>query len=247
MSYALCHMSQCNILDIRIDTHSHDEVLAAIHQFVDSEKPHQIATVNVEFIMEAQRNLEFKKALGEADLCLADGAGVVLAATLTNQPVPPRIPGVDLAGDIVAIAAKEGYSVFLLGGRGGAAAHTAKIWQQLHPELKIVGISEGDPDDPDLIPQIQNSNPQILFVAWGAPKQELWIHEHKHELNVPVMMGVGGTYDFVAGKQKRAPKLMRDVGLEWLWRLVHEPWRWRRQLALPQMFLLILWHKLTAR
>jgi len=238
-------MNHSTILGIHIDTLSADEVLATIHHWIDSGAPHQIATVNVEFVMETRRNHQFHTAVQAADLKLADGAGIILAAEMLHQPIPPRIPGVDFVQVLAKEAAAAGYSLFLLGGQNGVVNTVAQILKELHPALTIVGTHEGAPDEHGLVDTIKAAKPDILLVAWGAPKQDIWIHQHKAELGVPVMMGVGGTFDFLAGVQRRAPKWMRDLWLEWLWRLVREPKRWRRQLALPQMFLLILWYKIS--
>lgn len=232
---------QCHILGITIDTYTLEEVLQQVHRFIDSGRPHQIATVNTEFIMEARRNPEFAACLNQADLKLADGAGIVLAAKLLDEPIPPKISGVDFTQILATEATKQDWPIFLLGGKNGVGVKAARIFQQIHPGLQIAGIYEGDPTDPTIIPLIHNSHPLILLVAWGAPKQDLWIAQHKAELNVPVLMGVGGTFDFLTGKQLRAPLWMRQAGLEWLWRLVREPRRWHRQLVLPQMFLIIFW------
>ncbi len=238
---------KASILGITINTDSLDEVLQHIHHFIDQKTPHHITTVNTEFVMEARRNHAFKAVLDQADLCLADGAGILLAARLLKQPIPPRITGVDLVHFLAREAANEGYSIFLLGGEYGVAERTKEILVERHPGLKIVGTHHGFPEEPGLVEMIKKAHPDILLIAWGAPKQDVWIAKHKKELNIPVMMGVGGTFDFIVGKQKRAPKLWREHGLEWLWRLLNEPWRWKRQLALPQMFLLIAIQKLFHR
>lgn len=234
----------CHILQVSIDTLSESEILTHIHRWIDMGTPHQIVTVNTEFVMAARQDAVFRKCLLSADLALADGAGIILAAKLLHQPIPPRLAGVDFVQTLANESTKQGYSVYLLGGQGGVAKQTSNVLQSRSPGLKIVGVDESSPEDLDVIKRIKICQPDILLVAWGAPKQDVWINLHKHDLNVPVMIGVGGTFDFLAGKQKRAPKWMRDFGLEWLWRLLREPKRWRRQLALPHMFILILLQKL---
>lgn len=236
-----------SILGVRVDLLPETGVLTSVHRFIDSGKPHHIVTVNTEYVMEARHNQLFKQSLDHADIALADGAGIVLAARIVGEPLPPHIPGVDFVQKLAHEAAKLGFSLYLLGGQGGVAAKTAELFRSLYPGITIVGVEEGSPDDISLIDKIRKAGPDILLVAWGAPKQDLWIHRHKERLNVPVMMGVGGTFDFLVGKQKRAPQWMRETGLEWLWRLIREPWRWRRQLALPQMFVLIFWQKLIGK
>ncbi len=168
----------------------------------------------------------------------------MLSAKILKSKALDKISGVDLTYKLCEEAAKQGYRVFLLGGQNGVGNKAAEVLKSLYPGINIVGTYEGNPEDNNVITKIHESKPQILLVAWGAPKQDLWISKNKNEINVPVMMGVGGTYDFIAGVQKRAPKVWRDLGFEWLWRLVREPWRWKRQLALPKVILLVLWQRI---
>jgi N-acetylglucosaminyldiphosphoundecaprenol N-acetyl-beta-D-mannosaminyltransferase len=237
-------MNKFNILGIKIDHVSLNETLAFIHQFIDSGKPHQICTVNIEFINEALTNKPFFDAINKADLALADGAGIVLSAKILSHKAPEKISGVDLTYKLCEEAAKQGYRIFMLGGQNEVGNKAAEILKSLYPGLNIVGVYEGNPNDNNIISKIQDAKPHILLVAWGAPKQDLWIAKHKDDLNVPIMMGVGGTYDFIAGLQIRAPKTWRDFGFEWLWRLIHEPWRWKRQLALPKVIFLVFLQKI---
>lgn len=240
-------MATCTILGVEIDCIELSDVLKSVDNFIKSKSPHQIVTVNTEYVMAAQGKPEFLKAINNADLALADGAGIVQAAKLMHQLIPTRITGVDLVQLLAHQSADSGYKLFLLGGGEGVAAKTAEILKNKYHNLNIVGTHAGSPSEVDLVKRIIDAKPDILLVAWGAPKQDIWIAKHKHDLNVPVMIGVGGTFDFIIGKQKRAPKWMREHGLEWLWRLVREPSRLRRQLALPQMFLTLYWQKLTRK
>src|SRR5581483_5425527 len=114
-----------------------------------------------------------------------------------------------------------------------------------HPSLRIAGIYEGSPSDPEAVARVAAAQADILFVAYGAPAQDLWIHQHASELGARVAMGVGGTFDYIAGRSRRAPAWLRRLGLEWLHRLVHEPWRWRRQLVLPHFAILMLRQRWT--
>lgn len=234
------HTGELSILGIKIDNISLDSTIAKVHQFIDENSPHQICTVNTEFINETLHNGQFKKVINNSDISLADGAGILLAAKILNHKTPEKISGVDLTYKLCEEAAKQGYGVFLLGGKNGVGDRAAEILKSLYPSLKVVGTYEGSPNDEKVIPIVKHSNAQILLVAWGAPKQDLWIANNKKELNIPVMMGVGGTFDFIVGIQIRAPKIWRDLGFEWLWRLIREPWRWKRQLALPKVILLVI-------
>lgn len=234
-------MKHVTILDIPIHQLTKAETLEMIKGFVVSKKPHQVATVNPEFIVEAQANPEFKSTLQQTDLALADGFGVMLAAQYLGQPLPERIPGVDLVADLMQQAAARNWKVYLVGGQAGVATQAAKKLQQHHPGLAIVGAEEGiviksqegnyifnDRETSKLINSIVTKKPDILLVAFGAPKQDIFINQFKERLAVPVMIGVGGTFDFLAGRTKRAPRIFRLLGLEWLWRLFQEPRRFKR-------------------
>lgn len=244
------------LLDIPIDWLTLDEAMRKITQFVLSKKPHQITTVNPEFIVESRKNPEFKKVLQQADLSLADGTGITLAQRLKDlwpDHAPPilirwlrfynlaldhvtwrevghyqRITGVDLAVATMEQAAQNGWKVFLLGSMPGVAKSAAKIWCQRYPGLTIVGTSHANPDDPTLISTLKRAKPDILLVAYGAPKQDLFIYRNKAELNIPVMIGVGGTFDYITGKLHRAPEEIRALGLEWFYRLAQQPKRFKR-------------------
>ncbi len=243
-------MTTVRILDVPIHRLTKQQVLEKIEAYIGSGQPHQIATVNNEFIVEAQHNHLFKEVLTLADIAIADSTGVVLAAKLQGVTLV-RIPGADLVQDLARHATQKDYSLYLLGGANGVAQTAAKKLTEKFPGLKIVGAEEGVTDKVDvlskppqeqvglIIERIRQAKPDILLVAFGAPKQDLFIEAHKAELGVPVMMGVGGTLDFLAGKAKRAPKLLRSLGLEWLWRLIREPKRfkriWRALVIFPLM------------
>ncbi len=234
-------MKRVSILGIPIDPLSVEEALEQIESFVDSDQPHQITTVNPEFIIEAQQDKEFRSILQAADLSLADGSGIVWAGRYLGDRIPERIAGSDLVVEIAKLAQDRDWKIYLLGGGPGVAELAARALEKRFPSLLIVGCEEGLPYRADLskdqfdekeamaaIKRINQVNPDILYVAFGAPKQELFIARYKEQLKVPVMIGVGGTFDFLAGRIKRAPKLFRSLWLEWLWRLIMEPKRWRR-------------------
>jgi N-acetylglucosaminyldiphosphoundecaprenol N-acetyl-beta-D-mannosaminyltransferase len=225
------------ILGVRVDALTYTELLAHIAAFIAARTPHQIATVNPEFVMEARRNPTFAAVLGQTDLCMADGVGLLWAARQMGQPLPERVTGSDSVPLIAQHAAERGWAIFLLGAGPGVAQRTGEILKERHPGLRVVGAYAGSPSDadaPEIIARIREARPDILFVAYGAPKQDLWIGKHAAALGVPVMMGVGGSFDFIAGVQKRAPRWVQRVNLEWFYRLLTQPWRWRRQLALPR-------------
>jgi N-acetylglucosaminyldiphosphoundecaprenol N-acetyl-beta-D-mannosaminyltransferase len=241
------------ILGVRVDPVTYHDLLEAVARFVASGTPHQIATVNPEFVMLARKDAEFREVLGAADLCLADGVGLLWAASATGQRLPERVTGSDGLPAIAERAAREGWRLYLLGAAPGVAAQTAEILAARYPGLQVAGIYAGSPGEEEaagIIAGIRASRPDVLFVAYGAPNQDLWIARHRAALGVPVMMGVGGAFDHIAGVRRRAPLWVRRFNLEWLFRLLTQPWRWRRQLALPRFVWLVLWQqvgRLTGR
>ncbi|MGQ9768220.1 MAG: WecB/TagA/CpsF family glycosyltransferase [Anaerolineae bacterium] len=225
------------ILGVRVDALTYDDLRERIAGFIAAGGPHQICTANPEFVMEARRNPPFREVLAQADLVLADGVGLLWAARWLGHHLPQRVTGSDGVPLIAAWAAKAGWRIFLLGAAPGVAKRAGQILVQRYPGLQVVGAYAGSPADaeaPEIIARIQAAQPHVLFVAYGAPKQDLWIAKHREALGVPVMMGVGGTLDFIAGVQKRAPLWVQRLNLEWLFRLITQPWRWRRQLDLPR-------------
>ena len=229
--------SPVRILGVRVDGVTYADLLVHIAAFIAEGTPHQIATVNPEFVMEARRNPAFAAVLAQTDLCLADGVGLLWAARRLGQPLPERVTGSDSVPLIAQHAAERGWRLYLLGAGPGVALRTSEILQGRSPGLRVVGAYGGTPADEDaeaVITGIREAQPDILFVAYGAPKQDLWISQHRQALGVPVMMGVGGSFDFIAGVQRRAPRWVQRLNLEWFFRLVTQPWRWRRQLALPR-------------
>ena len=237
-------MERVSILGIPVDPLTEDEVLHRIEALVEGGGPHQVVTVNPEFVMVAQANPEFPKVLSEASLSLADGVGILLASRWLGRPVAQRVAGVDVVWRIADMATKKGYGIFCLGAPPGVAQEAARRLLGRHPDLRIAGCYAGSPDEgeeAEIVARIRAVRPHILLVAYGAPGQDLWIRRNLRALGVPVAMGVGGAFDFIAVRAVRAPLWLRRLGLEWLHRLVREPWRWRRMLALPRFAALVFW------
>lgn len=192
----------------------------------------QIVTLNPEMVIAARSNPALRAAIAMADLVLPDGAGVVWAARLRA-----RVTGVDLLVALAEVAARRGYRLYLLGAAPGVAADAADALRARFPGLRIAGASSGTPDPAvcaSIARRIRDAHADVVFVAFGAPAQELWIANTRGALGAAVAIGVGGALDFVAGRLPRAPEWMRAGGLEWLFRLLRQPWRWRRMLALPR-------------
>lgn len=216
-------MNRISILSTPVDVVTRKEALERCRGFLHSRDPHHIVTVNPEFIVEAQKNRAFRDVLQKSDLALADGTGVVLAARLLGYAVPERITGVDFLADLCGLAEHERAGVFFLGGRHGVGERTARAMLRRFPKLHISGWSESLWRASELI---NATKPAILFVALGASRQELWIAEHIKKLpSVRIAMGVGGAFDYIGGHARRAPRTARNFGLEWLWRLLREPYR----------------------
>jgi N-acetylglucosaminyldiphosphoundecaprenol N-acetyl-beta-D-mannosaminyltransferase len=232
-----------SILGVRVDSVTFDQAVALIESFIADGRPHQITTVNPEFIMTAQRDAAFRAVINGCALALPDGIGVWWASRRLGRPLPERVPGVDLVLRLAQRSAARGYRLYLLGAMPGVAERAAARLQARYPGVVIAGTFAGFPrreDEADLVARIRASRPDILFVAFGAPAQDHWIARNREALGVPVAIGVGGAFDYIAGVRPLAPRWLRRLGLEWLHRLITQPWRWRRMLALPRF----VWHVL---
>jgi N-acetylglucosaminyldiphosphoundecaprenol N-acetyl-beta-D-mannosaminyltransferase len=224
------------ILSVPIDAITYEGMLARVADFIAGERTYQICTVNPEFVMAARRDEDFMAALNRADLCLPDGVGILWAARRHGKPLQERVAGVDSVLRIAERAAGAGWRLYLLGAAPGVAERTAATLAGHYPGIQIVGTYAGTPgpqDEADILARVNASGADVLFVAYGAPEQDKWIARHAAHLNVHVAMGVGGAFDFISGVARRAPPWIQRLGLEWLHRLIREPWRWRRQMALP--------------
>ncbi len=235
-------------LGVRVHNVDNAEALSLLDAFVQEGSPRHVVTVNPEFVMAAQRMPEFERVINDADLALPDGVGLLLAARIQGARMKERVTGVDTVTGAAALAARRGYRLFLLGAAPGVAEETARRLKESNPELKVAGTYAGSPapeEEEEIVARIKAAAPDILFVAYGAPKQDFWIARNLPRLNVPVAMGVGGAFDFIAGRTRRAPEWVQRAGLEWLHRLIHEPWRWRRMLALPRFLLRVIVERVT--
>jgi N-acetylglucosaminyldiphosphoundecaprenol N-acetyl-beta-D-mannosaminyltransferase len=219
-----------------------DAALDRIAALVDAGGHHLVATVNPEFVMRAHVDREFARVLESADLCLADGSGVVWAARRQGCAMRAPVTGVDLIPQLAELCARRGLRLFLLGAAPGVAADLASRLRAQAPGLEVAAHS-GSPDpasDNETQALIDSHKPHVLLVAYGHPNQELWIDRMKERLGVAVAIGVGGAFDYLTGRVPRAPAWMRRAGLEWLFRLVRQPWRIRRMAVLPLYALRVL-------
>lgn len=241
-----------SILGVEVDQVTFQTALDQIESFVHQKGSHQVVTVNPEFVMRAQTDRAFARVLRQADLAVPDGAGLLWASRILERRqksrggrarhsliLPERVTGTDLVPALAALSAANGWRVYLLGGLPGMAKEAGVTLKRVHPGLKIVGAECGPRIGDDgkainanqeallgaVIQRIKQAKPHILFVGFGAPKQDRFIARYKDELNVPVMIGVGGAYEFIAGRVQRAPALFRALWFEWLWRFFRQPWR----------------------
>lgn len=231
---------QFHVLGVAIDDVTEDQALAQVARFVAERRPRQVVTVNPEFVIEAQRSPAFRAVLAQAALATADGFGLLLVARLRGRRLRGRVTGVALVERIAAEAARAGWSLFLLGAAPGVAERAAAALQARHPGLHIAGCYAGSPrpaDEPGIRVLVAEARPDVLLVAYGHPAQDLWIARNQAALGVPVAIGVGGVFDYLAGVVPRAPAWMRWIGLEWLYRLIRQPSRWRRIVVAVPVFL----------
>ena len=226
-----------NILGIDIDKVDMFNTLKRIEGFIAQGGPHQIITLNVDFVVIASKDLEFKNIIKAADLVVPDGVPLLWSAKFLGTPLLERVNGTDLVYACCKLAAQKGYTVYLLGAAPGVGIAAAEKLAAIYPRLKIAGVYSPpygeftQIEKEKIVHQIISVQPQILFVAFGNPKQERWIKENMNKINVPVCIGVGASFDFISGKLKRAPRWMQKIGLEWLHRLFQEPRRlWKRYL-----------------
>ena len=225
------------ILGIRVDDVTCAEALDLIASYIAARAPRQITTVNTEFIMAAQKDQEFREILDRSALNLPDSSGVVWAARRLGRPLRERVAGSDIISLIAGRASRDGWRVFLLGAAEGVAQRAADALSARYPGFSCAGAYSGSPraeEEAAIVERIRAARPDVLLVAYGAPAQDKWIARNLAKLDVPVCMGVGGAFDFIAGVTRRAPVWMQRLGLEWLHRLIRQPWRWRRMSALPR-------------
>lgn len=233
-----------SVLGVRVDRVSQAEALDRIMEIIAQRRTsgntlpcQQLITVNPEFVMAAQHNPDFRQAINAAALVVADGIGVVWATRYLKAPTPERITGVDTLVELAKHCAASGYRLYLLGAAPGIAEEAAARLQELAPGLQIAGTYAGSPahaEEDEIIERVHAAHADVLCVAYGAPAQDLWIYRNLSRLPAALAVGIGGAYDFISGRQQRAPRLMQRLGIEWLYRLYREPWRWRRMLALPR-------------
>ncbi len=231
------------VLGVQIDAVSLAEAVRIAEGFIAAGGPHLVATANAEMVMAAGQDAELGSVLNGADLVVPDGAGVVWAARHLGHHMPERVAGYDLTQALLARAAEVGWRIFFFGAAPGIAARASEAAAARWPGLTVAGVRHGyftPEESAAIVAEIKASRPDILLAALGVPKQEKWLAAHAAQLAVPLAMGVGGTFDVMAGVSRRAPLWMQRAGLEWLYRLGREPKRIGRMMALPRFVLRVL-------
>lgn len=218
-------------LNVRKQTFIND----VLHPRLQKHQKTFIVTANPEIVEYANKDSEYKKIISESDYIVPDGIGIIYASKILNNPLAERIAGFDLMQDLLTMADENKYKVFLLGAEASVIKHAAENVGKKYRNLDVAGYHHGyiDIDNETLAKQISDTKPDLIFVALGFPKQEQWIHKYMPLFDKGIFMGVGGSFDVLAGKVSRAPMIWQKSNLEWLYRLIKQPSRWRRMLVLP--------------
>jgi N-acetylglucosaminyldiphosphoundecaprenol N-acetyl-beta-D-mannosaminyltransferase len=231
-------------LGVDVCGENYDELASLLLKDIDEGRKSFIVAINPEKVMKAKEDPSLKDLLNTATYQIPDGIGIILASRLKGGRIRERVTGIDMMLNVCKMAAGNGKSVFLYGAKPGIAAEAADKLKEMYPGLTIAGVMDGyEKDEQKVMDTINQANPDIIFVAMGSPRQENWIIQHMDSLAPSVYQGVGGSFDVISGKIQRAPAAFQKVGMEWFYRLMKEPWRWKRQLLLPKFLLAVMGDK----
>jgi N-acetylglucosaminyldiphosphoundecaprenol N-acetyl-beta-D-mannosaminyltransferase len=236
-------VTRFTLLGVPVDPLTEAEAVDWVAHAIAERRPRLVISVNPERIMHAGRDPAFAAVLRGADLALADGAGVLWAARRLGHPLPGRVPGVDFVKALAARGAAEGWRFYFLGGSPGVAEAAGRVLRDAYPGFVLAGAHAGSPEpsaDAATTEAVRSSGTQVLLLAYGAAAEEAWLARNLDRSGAIIGMGVGGAFDFISGRARRAPRWMREHGLEWLHRLSRQPWRWRRMLALPRFVVRVI-------
>ncbi len=223
------------ILNTYVNAISMDETIAEVEKIIKAGKPTQHVVINALKVNLMNENAELQKIVNACPLINADGASIVWAAKKLGVPLTERVAGIDLFENLVKLAAEKGYKIYLFGAKEEVVQKVKRIFEEKYPTLQIVGVRNGyftEADEPEIVKNMAESGADMMFVAFSSPKKEFWVNKYLNDLNIPFVMGVGGSFDVVAGVTDRAPKWMQDHGLEWFYRFIQEPRRlWNRYVV----------------
>lgn len=245
-------MKKVNIFGVKIDNITLEETIINLDNFLNTDKLNLIFTPNTEIIMAAKEDEEIKDILNSADLVLPDGIGLIYGAKIRKNPLQERVTGFDTSMELLKLGDKYSLGIYLLGGAEGVSKTAGDNIKKQYSNIRIAGYHNGffkgshtghlgSEEEKIIIDEINSSGTDIIFVGLGFPKQEMWIHKNKDKIKAKIIIGNGGVMDVLAGVAKRAPQIYQDLGLEWLYRLIKNPSRIKRQMALPKfMFSIII-------
>lgn len=232
-------------LNTYVDALTMEETIERVKEIIEKRIPTQHVVINASKVNLMEDDQKLREIVDSCPLINADGASILWASRQLGIPVTERVTGCDLFQNLIPVAAEKGYRVFLFGAREEVVTRVRDIFMERYPSLQIVGYRNGyftEEEDLAIVDQIAASGADMLFVAFSSPKKEYWVNKYLDRLNVPFVMGVGGSFDIVAGKTTRAPKWMQQAGLEWFYRFIQEPGRlWKRYIIGNAKFILLTW------
>lgn len=231
------------ILNTYVNAISMEETIEAVEAIIKEGKPTQHVVINASKVNLMEKDEKLRKIVNDCPIINADGASIVWAAKVLGVPLTERVTGIDLFLKLVEIANEKQYKIYLFGAKEEVVCKVKSIFEEKYPNLQIVGFRNGyftEADEDDIVKDMQKSGADMLFVAFSSPKKEYWVHKYIKQLNIPFVMGVGGSFDVVVGVTKRAPLWMQKCGLEWVYRFIQEPGRmWKRYIIGNAKFVLL--------
>jgi len=232
-----------NIMGVPVDMVNYEEAMARFRDFVEKDGVSLIVTPNSEIVVNAGKNDLLMDAIKQAEMVIPDGVGLVYASKILGHPLQERVTGIDFLGRALGYLAETGKTAYLFGSKPGIAEKAAARMEEAYPGLKIAGTHHGyfkEEEEEEILREINEAAPDLLCVALGSPKQELFVLKYKDRLKAKAAIGVGGSLDVWSGDLKRAPEFYRKHGLEWLYRFIQEPSRYKRMAALPLFMLKVI-------
>lgn len=222
------------IMNTYVNVVSMDETIRRVEKIIEKGKPTQHVVINASKVNLMEDDPELRRIVNSCPLINADGASIVWAAKKLGVPLKERVTGCDLFQELVKVAIEKGYKIYLFGAKEEVVTKVKAIYEEQYPGIQIVGYRNGyftEADEPEIVKNMAESGADMMFVAFSSPKKEYWVNKYLEQLNIPFVMGVGGSFDIVAGVTERAPKWFQDHGLEWFYRFIQEPRRmWKRYI-----------------
>ena len=231
------------IMNTYVNVVSMEETIQRVEKIIKMRKPTQHVVINASKVNLMEKDPELRRIVNACPLINADGASIVWAAKRLGVPLKERVTGCDLFQRLVAVAAEKGYRVYLFGAKEEVVVKVKQIFEKQYPGIQIVGYRNGyftEADEPEIVKNMAESGADMMFVAFSSPKKEYWVNKYINQLNIPFVMGVGGSFDIVAGVTERAPIWWQEHGLEWLYRFIQEPRRmWKRYIIGNAKFIVL--------